>query len=333
MDFTFKVLSGSSDGTIVEKFTTRRLGDNDVFIETTHSGLCGTDEHFLHCDQALGHEGVGIVKHIGSNVTSVKVGDRVGFGFIRRVCKRCDNCISGYDNQCREKRAYGQHDLDVGSFSHGTVWDADAVYHIPEGYDSAYAAPLLCAGASVWACLTNNGIRPSDRVGVMGVGGLGHLAIKLGAALGYNVVALSGSESKREEALGFGASEFHRFPNPHQSTPIKPVKHLLLCGSSDVDYASLLDLVDTNGTIYHISVTLKPTPIPLVPFGQKGIRIQGCFITSRRNLQELLEFAARLDIKPTIMTFPLTKDGLEEAIEKLRAGNIRYRAVLELQAS
>ncbi|GKZ23596.1 hypothetical protein AbraIFM66951_009869 [Aspergillus brasiliensis] len=241
--------------------------------------------------------------------------------------------MQGYDNQCREKRAYGQHDLDVGSFSHGTVWDADAVYHIPEGYDPAYAAPLLCAGASVWACLTNNGIRPSDRVGVMGVGGLGHLAIKLGAALGYNVVALSGSESKREEALGFGASEFHRFPNSHQSTSIKPVKHLLLCGSSNVDYASLLDLVDTNGTIYHISVTLEPTPIPLVPFGQKGIRIQGCFITSRRNLQELLEFAARLDIKPTIMTFPLTKNGLEEAIEKLRAGNIRYRAVLEHKAT
>ncbi|GLA93935.1 hypothetical protein AtubIFM57143_000788 [Aspergillus tubingensis] len=315
MEFKFKVLCGSPDGKIVEKLTTRRLGDNDIFIETTHSGLCGTDEHFLHSDQALGHEGVGVVKHIGSSVTSVKVGDRVGFGFIRRI----------------EKRAYGQHDFDVGSFSHGTIWNADAVYPIPDGYDSAHAAPLICAGASVWACLTNNGIRPSDRVGVVGIGGLGHLAIKLAAALGYNVVAFSGSERKQEEALDFGASEFHRFPSTQGCIRIKPVKHLLLCGSSDVDYASLLDLVDTNGAIYHISVTLEPTPIPLVPFGQKGIRIQGCFITSRRNLQELLEFAARHDIKPTIMTFPLTKDGLEEAFEKLRAGGVRYRAVLEHQ--
>ncbi|BCR98098.1 uncharacterized protein AKAW2_31417S [Aspergillus luchuensis] len=304
MEFKFKVLCGSPEGTIVEKVTTRRLGDNDVFIETTHSGLCGTDEHFLHRDQALGHEGVGVVKHIGSSVTSVKVGDRVGFGFIRRVCGRCDNCLS----------------------------DADAVYPIPDGYDSAYAAPLLCAGASVWACLTNNGIRPSDRVGVVGIGGLGHLAIKLAAALGYNVVAFSGSERKREEALEFGASEFYPFPSIQGGVRIKPIKHLLLWGSSNVDYASLLDLVDTNGVIYHISVTLEPTPIPLVPFGQKGIRIQGCFITSRRNLQELLEFAARHDIKPTIMNFPLTKDGLEEAFEKLRAGGIRYRAVLEHQA-
>ncbi|GLB22503.1 hypothetical protein AtubIFM61612_003071 [Aspergillus tubingensis] len=315
MEFKFKVLCGSPDGKIVEKLTTRRLGDNDIFIETTHSGLCGTDEHFLHSHQALGLEGVGVVKHIGSSVTSVKVGDRVGFGFIRRV----------------EKRAYGQHDFDVGSFSHGTVWNADAVYPIPDGYDSAHAAPLLCAGASVWACLTNNGIRPSDRVGVVGIGGLGHLAIKLAAALGYNVVAFSGSERKQEEALDFGASEFHRFPSTQGCIRIKPVKHLLLCGSSDVDYASLVDLVDTNGAIYHISVTLEPTPIPLVPFGQKGIRIQGCFITSRRNLQELLEFAARHDIKPTIMTFPLTKDGLEEAFEKLRGGGVRYRAVLEHQ--
>ncbi|PWY74162.1 alcohol dehydrogenase [Aspergillus eucalypticola CBS 122712] len=279
-------LGGSTEGTIVENVTTRRLGENDVFIKTTHSGLCGTDEHFLHGHQALGHEGVGVVKRICSSVTSVKVGDRVGFGFIRRVCGKCDNCIS---------------------------------------------APLLCAAASVWACLTNNGIRPSDRVGVVGIGGLGHLAIKLAAALGYNVVALSGSEKKQKEALEFRASEFYRFPSTQGGVRIKPVKHLLLCGSSDVDYASLL-VVDTNGVIYHISVTLEPTPIPLVPFGQKGIRIQGCFITSRRNLQELLEFAARHDIKPTIVTFPLTKNGLEEAFEELRAGSIRYRAVLEHRA-
>lgn len=95
MEFKSKVLYGSPNGKIVEKLTTRRLGDNDVFIETTHSGLCGTDEHFLHRDQALGPEGVGVVKHIGSSVTSVKIGDRVGFGFIRRVCGRCDNCLSG----------------------------------------------------------------------------------------------------------------------------------------------------------------------------------------------------------------------------------------------
>ncbi|PYH37725.1 alcohol dehydrogenase [Aspergillus neoniger CBS 115656] len=319
MEFKFKVLCGSPEGTIVEKVTTRRLGENDVFIKTTHSGLCGTDEHFLHGDQALGHEGVGVVKHIGSSVTSVKVGDRVGFGFIRRVCGKCDNCISGCDNHCRYKRAYGQHDFDVGSFRHGTVWNADA-HH------------FYVLGASVWAFLTNNGIRPSDRVGVVGIGGLGHLAIKLAAALGYNVVAFSGSERKREEALEFGASEFYPFPRIQGDVRIKPIKHLLLCGSSNVDYASLLDLVDTNGVIYHISVTLEPTPIPLVPFGQKGIRIQGCFITSRRNLQELLEFAARHDLKPTIVTFPLTKNGLEEAFEELRAGGIRYRAVLEHQA-
>ena len=113
MEFKFKVLCGSSEGNIVEKLTTRRLGENDVFIKTTHSGLCGTDEHFLHSDQALGHEGVGVVKHIGSSVTSVKVGDRVGFGFIRRVCGRCDNCISGmfiiprYPECSLETNSYG----------------------------------------------------------------------------------------------------------------------------------------------------------------------------------------------------------------------------------
>jgi len=112
------------------------------------------------------------------------------------------------------------------------------VVTIPDGYDSADAAPLMCAGATVWTCLTEYGVRPTDRVGVMGIGGLGHLAIKLASAMGCHVVVFSSSEAKREEAFSFGASEYHVFRSGQELKDCKPVNHLLLCGSANVDYSS-----------------------------------------------------------------------------------------------
>lgn len=129
------------------------------------------------------------------------------------------------------------HDFDNGTFSSGAVWDEKCVYLIPEGYDSANAAPLMCAGATVWTVLSRYGVSAQDRVAIMGIGGLGHLAIKLAAAMGCHVVVLSSSETKRREAMGYGASEFHVFqPGKEPSHPIKPVKHLLLCGTGAADY-------------------------------------------------------------------------------------------------
>jgi D-arabinose 1-dehydrogenase-like Zn-dependent alcohol dehydrogenase len=117
------------------------------------------------------------------------------------------------------------------------VWDADAVVPIPDGYESAEAAPLLCAGSTVWTVLTEYGIKATDRVGVLGIGGLGHLAIKLGAALGCHVVVLSSSESKREEAFEFGAKEYFVLKSGEQPEGLKPLDHLLVCGSAtSTDY-------------------------------------------------------------------------------------------------
>lgn len=145
----------------------------------------------------------------------------------------------GWDQYCRNQKQYGFHDLDNGSFSYGAVWDVNCIFPIPEGYDSIHAAPLMCAGATVWTVLTEYGIKATDRVAIMGIGGLGHIAIKLAAAMGCHVVVLSSSESKRQEAMDFGASEFHVFRSG-QGPPkdCKPLKHLLLCGSASIDYPS-----------------------------------------------------------------------------------------------
>lgn len=149
-----------------------------------------------------------------------------------------DPRVLGWDQYCENKKEYGSHDHDLGSFSEGVVWDAGCVVPIPGGYDSSDAAPLMCAGATVWTILTEYGVRPTDRVGVMGIGGLGHLAIKLASAMGCHVVVFSSSEAKREEAFGFGASEYHVFRAGEEPKDCQPVNHLLLCGSANVDYAS-----------------------------------------------------------------------------------------------
>ncbi|PLB46105.1 GroES-like protein [Aspergillus steynii IBT 23096] len=324
---TFTVYRGSPTGKITPSTTSRHLQHNEIHITATHSGICGTDEHFLHAGCVLGHEGIGTVTALGPGVTNHQVGDRVGFAYIRSVCGTCDNCTRGLDQYCRVKRAYGTHDFDVGSFAHGTVWDASCVFPILEALDSADAAPLMCAGATVWSCLTQNGMRVNDRVGVLGIGGLGHLAIKLASALGYQVVALSGSEKKREEARGFGAEEFHALSGVKEGD-VRPLKHLLVCGSGSEDYTKLIPLMDTTGTIYHMAVSFDTTPVPTLPLLSKGVRIQGSFITSRNNLQELLEFAARKKIRPMVVKYPFGVEGIENAMQDLRDGKVRYRAVL-----
>ncbi|KAJ5199795.1 alcohol dehydrogenase, partial [Penicillium cf. griseofulvum] len=332
MDVSFEVYRGSPGGYIVSDTTTRTLGFNEVYIEITHSGICGTDEHFLKSTQVLGHEGVGIIRRLGPNVTTVKIGDRVGFGYVRKVCSACDNCGIGWDQYCRSARNYGECDFDVGTFSHGTVWDASCVFPIPDGYLSEDAAPLICAGATVWSCLRNFGVRPTDRVGIMGVGGLGHLAIKLAAEMGYQVVALSRSCDKKKDTLQYGAQEFHILDQIKRSS-FQPLKHLLLCGSHLGDLGSLISLMDTKGTIYPLTASLTETPVPFLPMTLRGVRIQGSSVASRQDIRELIEFCNRKRVKPTIMKFPMTLNGIEEAMQKLRDGEIRYRAVLVREES
>ncbi|CAH0058213.1 unnamed protein product [Clonostachys solani] len=329
MEVTYTVFRGGPEGKISQDTVTRVLEDHEVFIETTHSGLCGTDEHYLKCGQVLGHEGIGIVRQVGSCVQSVQRGDRVGFGYTHEICGVCDNCATGWDQYCRNQKQYGFHDLDNGTFSHNAVWDAKCVYKIPDGYKSVYAAPLMCAGATVWTVLSEYGVLSTQRVGVMGIGGLGHLAIKLAAAMGCEVVVLSSSEAKRQEAMDYGASEYHVFRcGDKPPVEFKPLKHLLLCGSASVDYLSLIPLMDTHGSIYPLTVAFEPVPIPLLDLVWKGVKIQGSLVASRHSIRTLLDFAARKNIKPTIMTFPLDACGIETAMQKLREGQIRYRAVL-----
>ncbi|UKZ83015.1 putative secondary metabolism biosynthetic enzyme [Trichoderma virens FT-333] len=323
--FTLDIFRGTPEGELAVEQTARTLGYGELYIETTHSGLCGTDLHYLARGRIIGHEGVGIVRQLGPGVSrDIKVGDRVGFGYTHKVCG------TWRDQYCSSRVDFNRNADKMGTISSGVIWAADMVFPIPDGYDSADAAPLLCAGSTVFTVLTGPEVKSTDRIGVMGVGGLGHLAIKLAAAMGHEVVALSTSESKRQEALEYGATEFlvYNSENPAPAG-FRPLNHLLLCGNTgSKNFNNLIELLAVNGTIYPLTVSAEHTPIDLGELTGLGASIKGSLTASRRTISDLIRFASRHGIKPTVMKFPMTEDGIKEAIDTLRSGKMRYRGVL-----
>jgi D-arabinose 1-dehydrogenase-like Zn-dependent alcohol dehydrogenase len=240
------------------------LGANEVLIRITHSGVCFTDyEYFrLGAPLAMGHEGAGVVEAVGSAVTTLKVGDRAGGGFHKDSCGHCDYCLTGRDIYCYQRTEYGEGDFNNGTFGKYFIGKEGYVHKIPEGLSSADAAPLQCAGATTYSAIVDT-TKPRDRVGVIGIGGLGHLAIQFAAKLGHDVVVFSSSKEKEAEARAFGASEFVLTSEPDKVSA--PVQVLIIAGSAYPDWSKFLDksVVARYGTIVPLSApTHGPISLP-----------------------------------------------------------------------
>ncbi|KXG51323.1 uncharacterized protein PGRI_093350 [Penicillium griseofulvum] len=233
----------------------------------------------------------------------------------------------GWNQYCKTREVYGKSDIERGGLGSAAVWDAKSLVLIPDELSSAEAAPLMCSGATAWTVLTKYGIKPGHRVGILGIGGLGHMAIKLAAAMGYHVIALSGSDSKREDCMSFGAKEFY-VTSADEIRDMEPLDHLLLCGSVSIDYTFVFSLMATHGTIYPLTVSLTPVSIPMTLMIDNGLRIQGSLVASSHDIREMLHFCAENDLAPVIERFPLSNEGVQEAIEALNTQSIRYKAVL-----
>jgi uncharacterized zinc-type alcohol dehydrogenase-like protein len=309
------------------------LGSNDVEIAVTHNGLCHTDIHMRDNDWNVskfplvaGHEVVGNVTQIGAEVTSIKIGDRLGFGWISNSCRVCDACLRGEENICRQ----GYKGLIVGN--HGGFGNklracADFAYKIPDNLDSASAAPLLCAGITVYNPLRTYIKYPGAKVGVLGIGGLGHLAIKFAEAMGAEVTAFSTSSDKEAEAKEFGAHYFYNWKNTEQIKAASGTLDLLLCTvSSEIDWNQAFGLLANNGVLCLVGLPVSTLNIPLLPlvFGQKAIA--GSVVGGRRFMKEMLEFAAIHQIKPMIETIPISQ--INAAMDRVVANKARYRIVL-----
>ncbi len=309
------------------------LGDRDLELKITHNGLCHTDIHMRDDDWGVsqfplvaGHEVVGIVTDVGSQVTSFKKGDRVGFGWIRDSCRVCYHCLQGEENICRQ----GYTGLIVGNhggFANRMRACADFAYKIPDALDSASAAPLLCAGITVYTPLRTYIKYPAMKVGIVGIGGLGHLAIKFARAMGAQVTAFSSSSDKETEAYEFGAHHFHRWGTSETLEEVKGSLDLLICTSSaELDWDLTFSLLGNNGVLCFLGIPVSSINIPLIPliFGQKSV--VGSVVGGRRFMQEMLDFAALNQIKPMIETMPLSQ--VNEAMNKVIANQARYRIVL-----
>jgi D-arabinose 1-dehydrogenase-like Zn-dependent alcohol dehydrogenase len=186
----------------------------------------------------LGHEGAGVVESIGTGVTKFKIGDRVGFGYFHGGCGNCEFCKIGNQYYCENApRSYAAQDLDQGSFSSFTIWPDTNIYRIPEALSSADAAPLLCAGITVFTPMLKFGVKAGHRVGIIGIGGLGHLAVKFASKLGAEVVVFSSSESKRKEALALGASEFWVSKELGERKPEKGLDYLIVTAAGHPDWS------------------------------------------------------------------------------------------------
>ncbi|KAF2502874.1 GroES-like protein [Lophium mytilinum] len=326
---SFTVFKGSKDGSIQKSTTSKAaLTGNQVRVRVTASGVCGTDEHYRELDMVLGHEGMGVIEEVGPEVQHSKKGDRVGWGYETNACGHCEFCLSGRETFCPERELYGTGNFDQGSFAHQAIWNESFLFKIPDSIPDEEAAPLMCGGATVFNALRMYDIQPDSRVGVIGIGGLGHLAIQFAAKMGCEVVVFSSSESKREEAISFGATEFFATKGLRELDIGRKIDCLLVTSSFQPDWTFYLPLMNMDSVIFPLSVSSGNLEIPYMPIIAQGIRIQGALVASRGIHTRMLAFAAQHHIKPTIMTYPMSVDGITEAMQKLNDGKIRYRAVL-----
>lgn len=219
--------------------------------------------------------------------------------------------------------------LDQGSLGTHAVWKPDFLFKIPDAMSSADAAPMMCAGATVFGALQQNGYKSTDRVGVIGVGGLGHLAIQFAVKMGMEVVAFSHTEAKRQDALNFGASEFYVTDGVEKFEGIRPIDHLLACGTVQPDYSLFFPIMEPRGTIYPLTAFDKDfVSAPHLGLIFQGVRIQGSMIATKQGYRDMLEFAVQHKIKSVNQEFPMTLEGINEALAALETGKMRYRGVL-----
>jgi uncharacterized zinc-type alcohol dehydrogenase-like protein len=309
-----------------------QLGSREVEIGVTHCGICHSDIHLISNDWGIshfpfipGHEIVGTVTAMGSEVRSLKLGQRVGLGWQANSCGQCEWCTRGMENLCPDSVATCVH--RHGGYAERVRADARFVIPIPQSLDSERAAPLLCGGITVYNPMRTHGVNPSSRVGIVGIGGLGHLAIQFARVFGAEVTAFSTSAAKEDEARGLGA---HHFVNTRESKAMKEVagsQDLILSTiNADQDWGVYVQTLRPTGTLCFVGVPPSPVAVHAFPL-IAGLRtISGNPTGSPYRLREMLDVAARHGVHAQTESFPMAR--ANEAIEKVKKNKVRYRAVL-----
>jgi uncharacterized zinc-type alcohol dehydrogenase-like protein len=308
------------------------LGPQEVEISITHCGICHSDLHLIANDWGIsqypfipGHEIVGTVAAVGDRVKSLEVGQRVGLGWQSNSCGWCEWCMQGLENLCPAMEGTCVH--RHGGYANRVRANARFVMPIPEALASENAAPLLCGGITVYNPLRTHGVNPASRVGVIGIGGLGHLAIQFARAFGAEVTAFSTSQEKEKEARDLGA---HRFVNTRETRTLKDMAgcldFIISTINADQDWATYVQALRPNGTLCLVGVPPSNVTLQAFPLISGMRTVTGSPIGSPHRIREMLLVAARHNVKAVTQSFPMSK--ANEAVEKVKKNKVRYRAVL-----
>lgn len=301
-------------------------------IRVLACGICHSDIHMIDNDWGManyplvpGHEVVGEVVEVGPEAKHLKIGDRVGVGWQRSSCLQCMDCLRGNENLCDDTQALIA--TGPGGFADLLATDSRFVFPIPDAIETEVAGPLLCGGITVYSALRYAGMSSGQEIGVIGVGGLGHMAVQFAAKLGNRVTVFTTSEDKADFATQLGAREAIVVGKGEAPpAPSKPLNILLSTVPASLDWVPYLNFLDSDGTFSFVGVPDEPLKLPLFPLLTKRRRIMSSPIGGRAMMREMLDVAATYGIKPIVEVFPMEK--VNDALQRVRENQVRYRAVL-----
>jgi len=315
----------------------------DVQIDILYCGVCHSDLHmarnewhFTTYPVVVGHEIVGRVAKVGAEVTKFKVGDLVGVGCMVDSCRTCPNCKEGLEQYCDvgNIQTYGGIEKQTGKPTNGGYSKSITVYEgfvlkIPDGMDLAATAPLLCAGITTWSPLRHWKVGPGQKVGVVGLGGLGHMGVKFAKALGAHVVLFTTSPSKVEDGKTLGAHEVVVSKNADEMAAHGASFDFILdCVSADHDINAYLNLLKRDGTLCLVGAPEHPQPIAAFPLLMKRRRFAGSGIGGIAETQEMLDFCAEHGITSDVEVIRM--DQINDAYERMLKQDVRYRFSVDM---
>jgi alcohol dehydrogenase (NADP+) len=320
----------------------RDPGPHDVAIEIKFAGICHSDIHTVKAEWGRpnypvvpGHEIAGVVTAVGAQVTKHKVGDHVGVGCMVNSCGKCSSCKAGLEQYCKPGATFTYNSIDKdgtptqGGYSQAVVVNENFVVQIPNEIPLDAAAPLLCAGITLFSPLRHWKAGADTRLAIIGLGGLGHMGVKLGAAMGAEVTVLSQSLKKMEDGLRLGASHYYATADRDTFRHLLGSFDLILnTVSANLKLGDYLNLLDVDGTLVELGIPEHPMEVPAFPLALARRSLSGSNIGGIAETQEMLNFCAEHNVTPEIEV--IAADYVNEAYERVLASDVRYRFVIDI---
>jgi uncharacterized zinc-type alcohol dehydrogenase-like protein len=323
-------------------FERRELREHDVAFDVLFSGICHSDIHQVNQEwgpaifpMVPGHEIIGVVTAVGASATKFQVGDHIGVGVFVDSCRECEHCLNGDQQYCLKGMTLTYNAIErdgttiaFGGYSNYFVVDEGHALKIPDGLDLAGAAPLLCAGVTLYSPLRHWGASHTTSVGIIGLGGLGHMGVKLATAMGARTTVFSHSATKREDALRLGASDFVDTTDPASVTALRGTFDLIInTVSADIDLTPYLEALKVNGTLVVVGLPSNPISVRAGTLVGRRRSLAGSNAGGIRDLQEMLNFCAEHHVTADVEV--VNANYIEQAYARTVASDVKYRFVID----